>query len=722
MRNALLLILLFIGLGSNAQQIIIPEPPMPRPAPGMFALECRSLKVETTITGTAAQTVLNQLFYNPTAHQLEGYYFFPLPEGATVRSFSMFIDGKETEAELLDAEKARKIYEDIVRKNLDPALLEYKGKDLLRVRIFPIRPKTEVQVRLQLNHSLIVESGLMHYSLPIPRHKAELVESSPALSMRIQVHMPGETLKTIYSPTHAIEINRNGKEKAVLGYEGPASEKRSRFELFLQNDARLTSASLLTYHKEGEDGYFLLNLDPGASTGQELRAKDVTFVLDASGSMAGARMEQAQKALRFCLENLNEEDRFNIVRFSTEASALFTGLQEVHAKSKQEAVEYIDKLRAIGGTNVEEALQLALQQERDPNRPYLLVFLTDGKPTIGETRVDSLLKKVQRWNEEQVRIFTFGIGVDLDTRLLDLLSAESRGSRAYVLPEEDIELKVSNFFLQVASPVLTDVVLELDSKKVRWDQHYPRQLPDLFRGSNLNLMGRFTGSGKATLTLKGKVDGKEHTMKYELDFPEKFESYDYLPALWGTRAVGFLLDQIRLNGESEELVQEVVRLAKKHGIVTPYTSYLILEDEMQQIGMNRLRPEDAFVAPRTPSETLSKSSYEERMQRNDGRGSVEASEAIQRMNQSDQLSDYADDPISRDIAQVQGRAFYRNDRQWIDAKASMPQNAELPKEQIRFQSKAYFELLENEPGIHEILALGTTIRFVWNGRLLEIAE
>lgn len=721
-RFVLMLSFLAAVLPLSAQWIIVPSPPpMPRPAPGMFALECQSLQVESVISSAAAQTVLNQTFYNPSSHQLEGYYYFPLPEGATIMAFSMFINGKETPAELLDAEKARKIYEDIVRKQLDPALLEYSGRDLLRVRIFPVQPKSTVQVRLQLSHLLPADHGLIQYSLPIPRHRADHPQSSPQMSMRVRIDMGGESLKTIYSPTHEIDINRSGKDKAVVGFEGPATEQQNRFELFLQNDQRLTSASLLGYHREGEDGYFLLNLDPGHQHEEAYAAKDVTFVLDASGSMAGARMEQAQKALQFCVAQLNPADRFNIVRFSTEASSLFPQLEPADQEHKKQASGYINGLRAIGGTNIEEAMQMALSQRKDPKRPYLIVFLSDGKPTIGETRVDSLLTNVQNWNKDQVRIFTFGIGVDLDTRLLDLLSSQSRGSRTYVLPEEDIELKVSNFFERVGAPVLTDIELELQSSSVRWEQLYPRPLPDLFRGGNLSVLGRYKGSGKATLVVKGYLEGQQKTMRYELEFPKKQEQFDYLPALWATRAVGYLLDQIRKNGESEELVQEVVRLAKKHGIVTPYTSYLILEDEVQQIGMNRLRQEDALLPGRVPEETRSQTRYEQGMKQREGRGSVEASADIQRMNEAGNLQrSHSTDPAAQEIRQAQGRAFYRNNQQWVDAEVARPENQNLPRTQIRFQSDDYFQLLKKEPGIHQILALGTELRFVWKGRIFEI--
>ena len=720
----------------SAQRLIIPEPPMPRPQPGLFELELQSYKAEVEIDQDVAVTTVEQDFYNPTSLQLQGYFMYPLPEGANVQQFSMWINGKETKGELLDAKKAREIYEEIVRKALDPALLEYSKQGLLRLRIFPIQPRSVQKIKLVYQHQLSQEGNTYSYALPLyHRHDGQKPIERAALAIDLKTR---ESLKTIYCPTQEVEIIRKGDRRATVGFEAEKAVFASDFELFFQTDPNLLGHSLLSYRPESsEDGFFFLNLSSGLYDEAPLVAKDIAFVVDASGSMSGEKMQQAKNALTFCLEHLNPQDRFNLIRFSTEASGLFDGLKTVSKENLAKARGFVDDMEAIGGTNMEEALLMALEPAQEADRPYFIIFLTDGKPTIGETQPEQLLKKLGAKNTGRVRIFTFGVGTEINTHLLDKLTEQSRGYRTYVLPEEDIEIKVSDFYLKVAHPVLTDLRWEVEGVKAK--EVYPKTIPDLFKGSNFSMLGRYSGSGKATLKLTGKVNGKDREFTFPLEFAKQTDENEFVAPLWGSRSVGYLLDQIRLNGESKELVDEVVRLAKKYGIITPYTSYLIIEDEAEQLGMNRIRRDESLLSQRVEGRTQAPKmkEAEDDLANDSGRGSVRASEEIQEMNYADNMAqtqmgrsrlEYTD-PAGRQrnladgVMNVQGRAQYLNNGQWLDSAIALQENpGRMTVNHIQFNSPEYFQLLRERPASAEFLALGRNVRFLLDGQVWEVAE
>jgi Ca-activated chloride channel homolog len=506
-------------------------------------------------------------------------------------------------------------------------------------------------------------------------------------------------------------------------------------------------ASMLSFQEGKDDGYFFLNISPGLGDKNEIIQKDMVFVMDKSGSMSDKKMDQAKKAIKFCLENLNQGDRFEIIPFSTEASPLFGEVVDYNLSNKKKAIEKIESLKAIGGTNIDEALQMALESQKSGNqRPFFIIFMTDGKPTIGETEQEALLKKLSGLNKGNIRIFTFGIGTDLNTHLLDKMTEMTRGYRTYVMEDEDIEIKVSDFFEKASSPVLTDLKLSFD-KNVTVSDVYHKELPDIFKGGTLSLMGRFEGKGKSVLTLSGKINGKEEIFKFEVNFEQNDTKYSFIPSLWASRAVGYLLDQIRLRGENKELVDEVVRLAKKHGIITPYTSYLILEDEAIAARNPGFRPDVQVLRPRAlqapqMEQTLNFQDVEGSISgkseaKKGGQSGVRASKELQEMNRADNLAAinqgqdrlaYKDNKgeiknLSEGIANVRGRAVYNNGNVWLDANVAVKiaENSNIKTNRVKFNSEEYFKLMQKR-GANDFLALGRNVRFALGAEMFEIYE
>ena len=725
---------------SRGDGFIVVERPIYVP-PGHFPfapLEVTSHQVHVKIDGQVAITSIDQEFYNPNDQRLEGFYMFPVPKGAHIDKFSMEIGGKTVDAELLSADKARGIYEDIVRKMRDPALLEYAGRDLFKVRVFPIEPRSHKPIKISYTELLRSDAGAVTYLYPLSTEKFS-ARPIKNLSMKIELKS-AEPLASIYSPSHKVEIKRDGPNHAVIGYESKDEKPDTDFQLVYSSDTRDVGLRLLTYKPDADDGYFLLLAAPTLSNETKPAPKDVVFVVDTSGSMAGAKLQQAQKALRFCVENLNADDRFEIVRFSTEAEPLFHELVLADSDNRKRANGFIDDFKPMGGTAIADALQSALKlRSGNDVRPFVVIFLTDGLPTVGTRNPEEIVANIRKANG--VRIFSFGIGSDVNTQMLDQIAESTRAFSQYVLANEDLELKVSNFYTRIKEPALTNVRLDLSSG-VSTSKMYPADLPDLFKGDQLVVAGRYSGAGDVEAKLTGNIGGREQTFTYKLHFDDRKTTDDYVPRLWATRRVGFLLDEIRTHGETAELRDETTELARKYGIVTPYTAYLIVEDEDRRrvpMADRSMQSMSADAATRTEV-AKAWTGFKDKKEGEDGVANARSQNAFKFAQQapasiasgsSESLRGFAaaapaDTPAAARLNQytqqsrfVNGRAFFQNGNQWIDSSA---QNNAAKRQRLQFNSEEYFNLLTKHPEAGPWLALGQNVVLALDGTVYEIAE
>lgn len=704
--------------------------PRPNPLPNPFPLEVVYHNVEVKIDGHSAITKIDQSFYNPSNFQLEGYYIFPITIGAVINNFTMEINGKETKAELLDSDKARKIYEDIVRQMRDPALLEYSEQNIFKLRIFPIEPRSEKKISISYTQILESDNNLLEYVYPL---NTEKFSAKPLKNVSVKIDLKSiEPLKNIYCPTHNVDVVNKSDNHAIISYEGKDVKPDVDFKLYFSKNSSKVGLSLFTYKSGNKDGYFLLSASPSIEIDKSnIESKDITFILDVSGSMSGDKLEQAKKALLYCVSNLNTGDHFNIIKFSTEAYSLFKELKSAEKENRNEAKKFIDDLQAIGGTNIEEAFTLAFKNYKESNRPHFIVFITDGKPTIGEMNDEKLVKRILNSNKQDARIFTFGVGNEINTHLLDKLTDATKSWRTYVSEDEDIEIKVSNFYDKIQSPVLSDIKLDFDNIEVY--QTYPKDLPDIFKGCNLLIFGRYKGNGKSKITLSGKVNGKEKIFNLFDEFTKSNDAYNFIPSLWASRRIGYLLDMIRLNGEDKELVEEVTSLAREQGIITPYTSYLIMEDEEIRVRGGRLIDGLQSLAPGPELKRESEAEYF-RIKEKSGSESIRVSKEFQDLNTATNFNQtkqgierlyYTDSKgqkqnLTSQVKKILGRAVYQQDDFWVDSEL---QNQSIKnKKRIQFNSDEYFALLNNEPETAQFLALGQNVRFYHNNVYYEVYE
>ena len=684
-----------------------------------FALEwgviIRSHRVDVSIVDQVATTRVEQVFYNEGSAPAEGTYVFPLPAGAAVSDLVMWVDGKPVEARILDADQARRIYDEIVRRMRDPALLEYIGAGAIQASVFPIQPFSEVKIEIEYSHLLPVDNGLIHYEYPL---RTDQFTRRPVESLSLSIDVTSrDPIGAIYSPTHDLAIIRDGDFAFRAGFETTRTRPMTDFSLYYGLATSEISANLLTYRESAdEDGYFTLMITPPTEADAErVIPKDVIIVLDQSGSMDGAKWDQARDAVKFVLEHLNRRDRFNVIAFSTGTRIYARTLQS--PDEAPGAKEWIGGLEAIGSTDIDLALREAMDLA-DRERPTVVLFLTDGLPTEGVTDTPTILANVKAVAPPNVRIFTFGVGYDVDTVLLDQLYQEFRGAGTYVRPEERIDDEVSALYAKISAPVLTDLFLDFDAVMV--DDLYPSApLPDLFAGTQLIVTGRYRDGGATTVTLRGTIDGRQQTYRYDVRFPQNAGGAVFVPRLWATRKIGALLNAIRLHGEDPELVDSVVRLSIRYGIITPYTSFLITEDDIfSQRGV-----EEAQMMFEAEADAVAMPS---------GQKAVDAAESAAGLSS-------ANAPIpapTRGSAGVDGAAFpegaggqepirYAADRtfvwrdgMWID---TLYDADTMTPVEVTFLSDAYFDLLALDPAVGEFLALGEQVLFVWDGAAYRVS-
>lgn len=581
-----------------------PHPhPTPRPTP-VVSYKIKELAVQAKVVDQVAQVNVSQTFVNTGSAAMEVQFLFPLPYDGAIDKLTLLVDGKEFPAKLLPAKDARVIYESIVRSNKDPALLEWIGHGMFQTSVFPVPAGAERKVTLHYNQLLRKQQGLTDFVFPLSTAK---YTSHPVEKVDIRLHITsGIDIKNVYSPTHPVEIQRPDPKQAIVSYVRTNEVPGSDFRLFFDVDKGQLGASVLSYRpKDGEDGYFLMLASPQVKAADAARPpKTVMFVLDRSGSMSGKKIEQAKAALKFVLNNLRENDLFNIVVYDGNVESYKPELEKFTEETRKAALGFVESIYAGGGTNINGALTSALSQLKDNSRPNYVIFLTDGLATVGETNEAKIVAAARAGNTVRARLLNFGVGYDVNSRLLDRISRDNFGQSEYVRPDEDIEAHVSTVYNRISSPVMTDVAVnfELDGIKAEdgppVSRVYPKSVYDIFEGEQLVLVGRYRKPGAAKVVIKGNVAGQAQSHDFPANFIEKSadESFGFVEKLWAMRRIGEIIDDLDLNGKNEELVKELVELSTKHGILTPYTSFLADESARPLASRENLRRADESLS------------------------------------------------------------------------------------------------------------------------------
>jgi Ca-activated chloride channel family protein len=671
--------------------------------------------VSVRIDGRIALVEVEEWFENRGGGLGEGDYIYPLPGEAVFSNFSLYQGDEELRGETMDAERARAIYEEIVRRKKDPALIELVGHGLVRARVFPINAGEMRKITLRYTQVMERAGEALQFQyaaggttlITDPRpdrpHGPTRASERAPVTFRL-VADSGDAFRDPFSPTHELDISRDDGRLVVQ----PADQLSGDFVVFLPFARETVGITIATHRPAGEDGYFMLTLSPGDVRGTTL-PRDITAVVDVSGSMSGEKMEQAKAALRQLLSSLGDRDRFRLVAFSSRVWAHRSEWARATPDNVWDARSWVDALRADGGTNIAGALDEAFRLDSDEARLPLVIFLTDGLPSVGEENPEQLAAQAERARRNS-RVFAFGVGYDVNTYLLDRLSDAGRGATQYVRPGEDVEEAVGQLVRKVQHPVLAD--LEIADSPVRLLEIYPERLPDLFAGEELVVFGRYSArsrDARGELTVTGRRANRSESYDTEAVFPEHATGNDFIPQLWASRKIGYLSQAIRLNGPNEELIEEIRETALRYGLLSEYTSYLVQEPMEVALREGRVGRGVAFDAAAPTSAPMASA------------GAVAVNAAEQSRVRREAKSKRELEEVDRDMIRrthgpnarhVAGRLFAEREGIWTD----MMHADSVDVIEIAPFSDAYFKVLERIPELTEyvtefgeVLVAGETV-------------
>jgi len=649
------------------------------------SVEITEVKVGVVILEQAATTTMDVSLRNPTGRGTEAELIVPVPQGAVVRGFTFQGAGSEPTAQLIVKEEARRTYDAIVAKLRDPALLEFIGYNLIRSSVFPVQARGTQKVRLTYEHLLAADGDRIDYVLPRTESLAYTVPWK--VSVRIKSKRP---VSTVYSPTHKLETERVGENVVSARIADDATREPGPFRLSYLLENNGVAASLFTYPdpKTG-GGYFLLLAGlpakpPEGSDGPAIK-REVTLVFDRSGSMSGQKIEQVREAALQILAGLEEGEAFNIIAYN-EAVEPFSKWAVINSEENIHAARaYLKGIKARGGTNIHDALLEALRQKPAEGMLPIVLFLTDGLPTVGQTSEVAIRNVAIKANPYKRRIFTFGVGVNVNAPLLDKIAGETRATATYVLPKEDVEVKVSQVFKQLAGPVLADAELDVVGRPpkkraaiVRVRDVVPSKLPDLFEDDQLVVLGKYIGDEPLVFELSGNYLGKKRVFRFTFDLDKATTRNAFVPRLWASRKIAVLVDAIRqlgANGDPllrnttpmsepklKELVDEVVSLSKEFGVLTEYTAFLARE------GTDLTRRDEVLAE--------ANSNFKRRAIRTrSGLGAINQGSNHKfligqyALNSRNKFFDQNMDRVAfTTVQQINDLAFYRRGNRWVDSR------------------------------------------------------
>jgi Ca-activated chloride channel homolog len=686
------------------------------------AVKINEIVAGTVITEQVAETTLDISLTNTSSVRQESELLVPVPDGAVVRAFDFQGPRTETKAEILPKRVAAGTYHSLVAKVRDPALLEFSGYSLLRSSVFPIEARGEQKVRLTYENLLPADGARIDYVLP----RSESLDY--AVPWKISVRIKSKTpIQTVYSPSHEIETvvkSQNIVSARLAGNRNAAPGPFRISYLMHRNDV---TASFMAYpdSKIG-GGYFLMLAGlPTEFAGKKEPAikREVTLVIDRSGSMGGTKIDQVKKAAAEILDRLETGEFFNLIAYNESIEPFSSHPTLVSSESRSKAKEWIQRLNATGGTNIYDALGEALRPAPAKGMLPLILFLTDGLPTVGRTSESAIREEVSGVQGIRRRIFTFGVGMDVNTPLLNWIANDTGGAATFVLNDLDLEAKISSAFKRLTGPVMSDPRLKVVDKDGREMSGVVRdlfpRLRDLFEGDQLVVLGVYQKNQPLTFELSGDYWGRPRAFHFSFDAAKASVQNNFVPRLWASRKIGFLSDAIRQTQLSpgdpkvRELVDEVVRLSTEFGVMTEYTSFLALEGSDLSANDAVLRQASTNFVSRAAQVRSGAASVNQEFNNNF------------MMNQSslNLTNDIVDLNLNRvsisSVRQVSDQTFYRKNGRWIDSSA-VHQAAETPFREIQFGSKEYDDLARKlvKEGRQGSLALGGDILINFEGRLL----
>lgn len=656
----------------------------------------KAVSANVAIKGQVASTTVRVVLRNTSSIVQESEILMPVTDGATIRSFELEGLGESGMARILPRDEARRIYDGIVRQARDPGLLEFAGYNLLRSSVFPVPANGEQAVNLTYEQVLPADMDRVDYILPRSEALNDL-----GIAWSFEVSIKSERpISTVYSPSHDITTDRISSNHVVVRVPQHSAKDPGalRVSYLLERPNDGVTATMVAYPDGqvggGQGGYFMLLAGLPVERPADLAPvkREVILVLDRSGSMRNGKMDQAREAALQVIEGLSDGEAFNIIDYSDSIETFSAAPVIKGPETLTQARGYLKALTPNGGTNIKDALVEALRQPVTPGALPMVLFLTDGLPTVGERRETAIRDAAVANNPHHRRIFTFGVGLDVNTPLLSRVAEASRAVPTYVLPDEDVEVKVGQVFRRLSGPVLSSPVLTILDKNGQATTRaarelFPVMLPDFFEGDQITLLGQYTSDEPVTFRLTGDYFGKQRAFEFGFAFNKATTRNAYVPRLWASRKIAALIDEIRQNAadagiatsqsqpdnRAKELIDEIVRLSTTWGILTEYTAFLATEPGMAGLEGSLGVPVTG-AAPSAPAREAG-AQIRDRVSDRAGSGAVNQEENLWSMKQQAKLNmsnRYLDKDLKAvectTVRQVQDCTLYNRAGQWIDAR------------------------------------------------------
>jgi Ca-activated chloride channel family protein len=526
-----------------------------------YGLEMQSESVDVTMRDLICKTHVVQIFKNNTSVQQAGIYTFPLPDDAVLTAMALDIDGKMVPGELMEAVSARTTYENIVRRKVDPALVEYIDNNNVRIRIYPIPAFGTKKIELEYTQLLHPKEGRLVYEYPV-----EEPDESTAESLKISMDIQNSHgLSDVWSPSHSIDVQMAKKTDAKVEYASSDVVANRDFSLYVQPAISMDQPIVMAQKREGTPGFFLASITPPLKF--EHVRKQLVLLVDSSASMRGLKLTQVKRALKQIVDNLGDDDSFDVVQFNSVVDNFSPNLIPATVQNKILARNYIDAIAAEGETNVEAGM-LAVSRilNASERRDRQVLFVTDGQPTVGETDTDVLLRTCNFG--KLTRVFDLGIGDDINWRFLDALAQQHDGISRHVASTDSIEAALKGIYKQVDTLQMDSVKITIDKSGVR--DVYPKEPRRIPADEGIVIAGKYDSSGEAVITLTGQANGARRQYAFPIRLPRQVDTNTDVPQMWAMRRI----HDLYLLPADKEISDEVIALSRKYPMVSKYTSLI----------------------------------------------------------------------------------------------------------------------------------------------------
>ncbi|MBF0543374.1 MAG: VWA domain-containing protein [Candidatus Riflebacteria bacterium] len=554
-------------------------------------------KAEITINNQVALVKLEQKFFNPTDSTVECELSLPLNEKASIQEFGMTDSLGNRKAGVIEEKgKAAQTFSSAQMKGVSAAMGRQTDANSFETKVGIVPPRSYAVVDVSYSEILVYKSGKIFFSLPLNLKNIQ-EKSLDLISVTVSLH-DQKKIVSFSSPSHSVSAKKKSEHECNMVFEKTSYLPDADFQMVYEVQAENMGFNFLTTRPEqSENGYFMMLLAPQEIIkAEDIAARDIVFVMDVSGSMQGQKIEQTKSAFRFFIEQLNADDNFNVVAFSDSIHPWSNFMKSATVDNRTEALKYIDSLNACGGTNIQQALDFSLNSFQENNRTKAIIFLTDGQPTVGNTNIWDIANSYTALNAGRVRTFVYGVGEDVSTTLLDQISGKNMGEVIYVRPNEDLKEKLISFYETISKPLLTDVSVNwggMETKEV-----YPSEKVNIYKGSQVSIFGRYSGSGAVKLIVSGNLNGKRQEYPLEAVFPEQKKSDGFIARLWAKTRADVLIKEIRSTGiQDQQKIDEVINLSKAFQFTTPYTSFIAVDQPKLAVNNSFGKNQYGFVPP-----------------------------------------------------------------------------------------------------------------------------